>query len=91
MSAKVKPGTTKPRTHHYAFKLPDGRFIGRAGFHDPLGPQPANHALPYSAEGIRAKREEILQLFPTAKIVPAPRWNSESGEYETPADTPPLN
>ena len=91
MSAKPKPvNGVKPPTHHYAFKLPDGSYIGRHGFHEPLGPQPPRHALPYSMEGIRAKREEIQTLFPGVKIVPAPRRNGESGEYETPVGVPPF-
>lgn len=91
MSAKVKPESTKPRTHHYAFQLNDGKFVGREGFHGPLSPQPVRRAISYSVQGIAAKRGEILGLFPEAKIVPMPRWNSESGEYESAIGVPPIS
>jgi len=87
MSAKP---VTKKRSYHYSFKLPDGLFVGRMGFHAPLTPQPVSHAIWYSVEGIASKRHEILTLFPTARIVPTPRFNDESNEWETPVNVPNL-
>lgn len=89
MSAKTTP--KKTRGYHYSFQLPDGKFIGRYAFHDPLQPVIPHRAIWYSAEGIRARRSEILTLFPTAKVVPTPRFNPESEEWETPANVPNLN
>lgn len=87
----AKPTAKKTRFHHYSFKLPDGLFVGRVGFHQPLAPQHVAHAIWYSAEGIAAKRAEVLAQFPTAKVVPTPRWSEESEEYETPVGVPFLN
>ena len=89
MSAKT--ATKKPRSHHYSFLLPDGEYVGRRSFHDSLGPTSVEYATWYSVEGIRAKRHEILTLFPAAKIVPTPRFNEESEEWETPVNVPSLN
>ena len=87
----AKPATKKPRSYHYSFKLPDGEYVGRRSFHDLLGPVGVKYAVWYSVEGIAAKRHEILTLFPAAKIVPTPRFNPESEEWETPVNTPHLN
>lgn len=90
-NSKPKPVFGKPRVHYYSFKLPDGKFVGRESFHSPLTPQPPGRAITYSADGIAARRAEILALFPEAKITPTPQWNPESAEYETPIDVPSLN
>lgn len=89
--SKHKPVFGKPRVHYYSFKLPDGKFVGRYNFHDPLSPQPPGRAITYSTEGIASRRAEVLALFPQAKIEPTPQWNPESEEYETPIGVPSLN
>lgn len=77
MRAKAKPAaaTPPPKITYHAFLLPDGRFLGRASFHDDLGPQPAERALPFSARGAESRKIELLAKFPGARIVPAPNLN----------------
>jgi hypothetical protein len=87
----AKPAAKKPRSYHYSFQLPDGNYVGRNTFHAPLQAVIPHRAIWYTVEGIRARRGEILALFPAAKIVATPKWNEEAEEWETPSHVPPLN
>lgn len=68
-------GPTPVKTTYHAFRLPDGSYLGRLSFHDELGPQPAERALPFSARGAAARKVELLAKFPGARIVPDPNLN----------------
>lgn len=87
----AKPATKKPRIYYYAFQLLRGEYVGRYSFHGPLESVIPLRAIPYTPEGIAAKRAEIFALFPCAKIVPMPIYNTESDEWETPKNVPKLN
>ena len=81
--------TGRRAVHHYAFRLPDGTFIGRVGLFDPLAPQHPRHALPFSLMGLAVRQKDILSQYPTATIVPCPRWNPLTEDYEVPTHVPP--
>lgn len=76
------------RPHLYSWRLPDGRYIGRHSISDPWSAGSPGYTRGYTIEEIDGNREFFTNLFPDAKPVPTPRWNPESGEYETPIDTP---
>jgi len=72
----------------YAFKLPNGHFIGRIGMTGPLTEVGPGQASPYTAHEIRQQEATIRLTWPEASPAPCPRWNPESGEYETPIHQP---
>ena len=76
------------RPRLYAWRLPDGRYLGRRACSDPLAPGPPGDSKAYTKKEIDESRVEVLTLFPTASPVPRPKWNPESEEYETPFHFP---
>lgn len=72
----------------YAFRLPNGRYLGREGMSGPLIETGPGQAATYKAEDIRQREATVRLTWPDATPAPAPRWNPESSEYETPTQQP---
>lgn len=80
------------RPHMYSFQLPDGNYVGRDGHSGPWKPTGPGDARAFSAVEAKSKKAFFASVFiDPLKVVPAPRWNPESRQYETPSDVPELN
>lgn len=80
------------RPHLYSFQLPSGQYVGRDGYTGPWKPTGPGDARSFKADEAKGKVSFFASIFTAPlKIVPAPRWNPESGEYETPINVPDLN
>lgn len=77
MSAKAKPSRPAPPSgpRWFAFQLPCGGYLGRAILGSELGPQPPERSIPFNTNGVKARKAELLEKFPGAKVVPSPHPN----------------
>ena len=76
------------RPHQDAFQTSPGHYIGKLSYSTPYTITGPGHLYTYSKEEALEKQAHFEDLFPGARIVPAPRWNTESREYETPIGVP---